>query len=420
MRMSDRGVENVFLRLRWPETDGNRMPGLRLHDLLRVPPVGGSSAMALQGMRARFLDYLGHSVRLAQGHRQNRPCTLRLILARTAPFGSLQSVLMAQHFLLSAAARSLSAAKIMRMSDRGVENVFLRLRWPETDGKPVCPGCGCTICYACRRSVDRPRWRCKACRHDFSITSGTLFAWHKLPLRTYLLAVAAFCNEVKGKSMLALARDLDVQYKTAFVLAHKLREAIASSTKGLRIGGEGRTAEIDGACFGGHVRPENLACDRIDRRLAENQSGKRQVVVVMRERDGRTLTQVFSAEEAAVAAIGQRIAKGTLVHADESPAWNPLHARFAMRRVNHQDGYSVAGACTNGAESYFSRLRRGELGHHHHLAGPYLPRYAQEAAWREDLRRVSNGEQAYGVVRLALRCRPSVDFSGYWQRARPA
>ena len=207
---------------------------------------------------------------------------------------------MAQHFLLSAAARSLSAAKIMRMSDRGVENVFLRLRWPETDGKPVCPGCGCTVCYACRRPADCPRWRCKACRGDFSITSGTLFAWHKLPLRTYLLAVAAFCNEVKGKSMLALARDLDVQYKTAFVLAHKLREAIASSTKALRIGGEGRTAEIDGACFGGHVRPENLAAGRIDRRLAENQSGKRKVVVVMREREGRTLAQVFPAEEAAV------------------------------------------------------------------------------------------------------------------------
>ena len=54
-----------------------------------------------------------------------------------------------------------------------------------------------------------------------------LFAWHKLPLRTYLLAVAGFCNEVKGKSMLAFCRELDVQYKTAFVLAHKLREAIA-------------------------------------------------------------------------------------------------------------------------------------------------------------------------------------------------
>jgi transposase-like protein len=327
---------------------------------------------------------------------------------------------MAQHFLLSAAARSLSPAKVMRMSDQGAENVFARLRWPETDGKPVCPGCGCQICYDCRRLPAQPRWRCKACRGDFSVTSNTLFAWHKLPIKSYLMAIAVFCNEVKGKSMLAFSRDLDVQYKTAFVLAHKLREAMASSIKALRIGGEGRAAEVDGAYFGGHVRPENLAADRIDRRLAENQSGKRQVVVAMRERAGRTLAQVFPAEADAVAAIRLRIAKGTTVHADESAAWNPLHASFAMRRINHQDGYSIDGACTNGAESYFSRLRRGEIGHHHHIAGPYLVRYAQEAAWREDLRRVSNGGQVHDVAGLAMRCRPSVDFCGYWQRARAA
>ena len=327
---------------------------------------------------------------------------------------------MAQHFLLSAAARSLSLAKVMHLSDGGVEDVFRRLRWPETDGKPVCPDCGCAICYACRRPAGQLRWRCKACRRDFSITSGTLFAWHKLPLRTYLLAVVVFCNEVKGKSMLAFARDLDVQYKTAFVLAHKLREAMAASIKGLRIGGEGRVAEIDGAYFGGHVRPENRAADRVDRRLAGNKSGKRRVVVAVRERGGRTLPQVFAGEDAAVPAIRQRIARGTVVHADESPAWNPLHARFAMQRINHQHGYSINGACTNGAESYFSRLRRAELGHHHHIAGPYLVRYAQEAAWREDLRRVSNGEQAHGVVSLAMRSPPSVDFCGYWQRAQAA
>ena len=327
---------------------------------------------------------------------------------------------MGQHFLLSATARSLSAAKIMRMSESGVENVFLRLRWPETDGKPVCPDCGSLVCYTRQRSAGQPRWRCKACHHDFSITSGTLFAWHKLPLRTYLLAVAAFCNEVKGKSMLALARELDVQYKTAFVLAHKMREAMAASVKALRIGGQGRTAEIDGAYFGGHIRQENLAADRIDRRLAENRSGKRKVVVAMRERSGRTLAAVFAAEADALPTIRQRIAAGTVVHADESAAWNPLHASFPMQRINHQDGYSIDGACTNGAESYFSRLRRGELGHHHHIAGPYLVRYAQEAAWREDLRRLSNGEQMKGVVGLAMRCRPSVDFCGYWQRARQA
>jgi hypothetical protein len=152
----------------------------------------------------------------------------------------------------------------------------------------------------------------------------------------------------------------------------------------------------------------------------ENQSGKRQVVVAMRERGGRTLTQVFAAEADAVAAVRLRIAKGTVVHADESPAWNTLHAGFSMRRINHQEGYSLGGACINGAESYFSRLRRGELGHHHHISGPYLVRYAQEAAWREDLRRVSNGEQVYGVIGLAMRCPPSVDFCGYWQRAQAA
>jgi hypothetical protein len=83
-------------------------------------------------------------------------------------------------------------------------------------------------------------------------------------------------------------------------------------------------------------------------------------------------------------------------------------------------GYAIEGACTNAAESYFSRLRRAELGHHHHIAGPYLVRYAREAAWRQDLRRVSNGEQTHAVVREAMVCPPSVDFCGYWQRAHAA
>ena len=154
---------------------------------------------------------------------------------------------LAQHVLLSAAARSLNPGKVMRMSDRGAENVFLRLRWPQTDGKPVCPNCGCQVCYDCHRSANQPRWRCKACRADFSVTSGTLFAWHKVPLKSYLMAIAVFCNEVKGKSMLAFSRDLDVQSKTAFVLAHKLRAAMASGRKALRIGGTANRRSISAA-----------------------------------------------------------------------------------------------------------------------------------------------------------------------------
>jgi hypothetical protein len=71
------------------------------------------------------------------------------------------------------------------MSDRATENMFLRLRCPQTDGKPVCPPCGCQIHYNCRRLTNQPRWRGKG-RADFPVTSGTLFAWHKLSLKSYL------------------------------------------------------------------------------------------------------------------------------------------------------------------------------------------------------------------------------------------
>ena len=137
---------------------------------------------------------------------------------------------------------------------------------------------------------------------------------------------------------------------------------------------------------------------------------------MIRERDGRTLPFVFPAEEAAVPVIRQRVERGTVVHADESPAWNTLHAGFTMRRINHRDGYSIGGACTNGAESYFSRLRRGELGHHHHVAGPYLLRYVQEAAWREDA--VASATVSRRTASCAWRCSPARrSISGYWQRA---
>ena len=72
--------------------------------------------------------------------------------------------------------------------------------------------------------------------------SGTLFASHKLPLRCYLAAIAMFCNEVKGKSALALSRDLGLAYKSAFVLLHKLREAMAEEMRGRVVGGEGKEA----------------------------------------------------------------------------------------------------------------------------------------------------------------------------------
>jgi transposase-like protein len=323
---------------------------------------------------------------------------------------------MSQHFLLSPRAKTLTLAHAMRMSTEEAETMFARIRWPDTDGAPVCPHCGGTAVYNIREPGGVPRWRCKACNKGFSVTSGTLFAWHKLPVQSYLGAIAIFCNEVKGKAALALSRDLGTSYKTAFVLAHKIREAMAAEMKGERVGGEGKTVETDGAYFGGYVKPANLRENRRDRRLAGNKSGKRRVVVVVRERGGSTLPAVFKSESAALGWISAHVAKGTEIVADEAPSWNDLHSRYKVERIDHQQAYSLNGVYSNNAESFFSRLRRAEMGHHHHVAGPYLVRYAQESAWREDKRRVSNGDQVQMTVSLALASRPSVDFCGYWQR----
>ena len=89
-----------------------------------------------------------------------------------------------------------------------------------------------------------------------------------------------------------------------------------------------------------------------------------------------------------------------------------------MDRIDHGAAYSLPGGVyTNGAEEFFSRMRRAEIGHHHHIAGAYLIRYAQEAAWREDWRRVDNGRQVQAVMQLAMAAPVSVDWCGYWQRA---
>jgi transposase-like protein len=325
-----------------------------------------------------------------------------------------------QHFLLSRNAKTLSLATVFRMSDADAETTFRNVRWAETDGEPVCPLCGGFDAYDCRRPNGAPRFRCRACAKDFSITSGTMFASHKLPLRMYLAAIAIFCNEVKGKSMLAMSRDLGLSYKAAFVLGHKMREAMAAEMRGRTLGGEAKTAEVDGGYFGGYSKPANLLANRKDRRLAENQTGKRRVVVVIRERGGDTLPAVFHTEAAATNFIRAHVKPGTVVNADEATSWDSLHAKYEMKRINHSEAYSLDGACTNWAEEYFSRLRRAEVGIHHHISGPYLLRYAQEAAWREDSRRVSNGDQVGRIAALAMASKPSVDFCGYWQRRKAA
>jgi transposase-like protein len=315
---------------------------------------------------------------------------------------------MAQHFLLTAAARNLSLKDIFRMSDDQAHGTFQAIRFASNGGNAFCPRCGSTevYTYAARRI-----WKCKACQHQFSVTSGTIFASRKLPVRDYLAATAIFVNSVKGISALQLGRDLDVQYKTAFVLAHKLREALTAEQAQVVLSG---VVEVDGVYVGGHIRQENAKADRTDRRLAAN--AKRQSVVVARQRDGGTRTFKVAKESDAIDLIRTVVAPGSVVHADEAGGWDKLHAFYEMHRINHSVAFSLDGACTNQAESFFSRLRRAEIGQHHHISGKYLGFYAAEMAWREDNRRVPNGAQHQAAIGAALGHPVSRVWAGYWQR----
>ncbi len=325
---------------------------------------------------------------------------------------------MSQHFLLSAKARTLSVLQVARMSDQEAFEVFKELRWGAGEAV-ACPCCGVVAMHAFRK--DRRQWRCLDCGHTFSVTAGTIFANHKLPLKTYLAAIAIYANAAKGLSALQLSRDLNIQYKTAFVLFHKMRESLMEHRDESALAGE---VHIDGAYVNGYVRPKNKKADRIDRRLAVNQRPDKRCVLVLRQKANgsegasKTLTFVLKSEnQAEVSTLaGKFVHKGSVICADESNAYDPLHARFDTRRVNHSIEYrSDAGTTNNLAESYFSRFRRMQYGQTHKFGNQYLANYANEAAFREDTRRQSNGAIFLEVTRRCARTRTSRDWCGYWQ-----
>ena len=152
------------------------------------------------------------------------------------------------------------------MSNAEAQDALRQIRWADNGGDPYCPKCGCLHVTSL---ATRPVWKCKGCTYQFSVTAGTIFADRKRPIRDYLLAVAIFCNGAKGVSALQLSRDLDVQYKTAFVLAHKLREIVDAEQHKATLNG---VCEIDGAYFGGKSKQKNRVAERVDRRAVEEQT----------------------------------------------------------------------------------------------------------------------------------------------------
>jgi hypothetical protein len=174
--------------------------------------------------------------------------------------------------------------------------------------------------------------------------------------------------------------------------------------KALRIDGEGASGRDRRRLLRRSYPAIEPNRDRPDRRLAENHSGKRQVVVAMRELAGRTRGSDGTRR-------GGRRADdppASLGHPAESTAWTTLHAGFAVRRINYQDGYSLDGACTihtspisrvcAAAKSAITTISPGRI----LSATPRKPPGGKTSA----------ASKVYGVVGLPMRCSPSVAFCG--------
>jgi transposase-like protein len=337
---------------------------------------------------------------------------------------------MAQHYLLSAAARSLDPEQIFCMSEEEAHERLKSLRWEATDGEPVCPreGCGCDavwytrrVCPSRSRKPDRPAvirhiWRCKLCDRQFSVTTGTIFQGRKLSFRRILRLAYYFSNNPKSVSSIFVSQRIQSEYKTAFVNSQKLREALAASQFAQSpLNG---VVEIDATYVGGHRRSANLVKNQRGR--GGRNTRQQKCITVMRQRGpgGRSVAVITRTDGEAVPLIRRHIGDATIC-SDYAPAYNALSLHYEMVRIDHSnEGYSVDGRHTNGAESFFARLKRATKGTHHRIAGPYTHLYANELCWREDHRRISAQDQFDKILKAALHHPPSARFRRYWDRKK--
>ena len=336
-----------------------------------------------------------------------------------------------QHFLLSAQARTVSLNEVFGWSDNKVFRTFCEFRWGSKT-KQVCPRCAVFDSHQLFKSTKvgmdgkalPGRWRCKHCHGFFSLTSGTVFNSHKLPLRTLLAALVLFVNSVKGLSALQMSREIGVSYKTAYVLLQKVRdtlfkERILNPLKGV--------VEIDGGYLKTAMRKANKKKERKDSRLEENQNPQKCVVLALRQRSKdfakgaeRSITVILKSEnpEDVQAAVERFVEPGSYVFTDGHNSYSALskHPDYIHEVVNHEEEYqSDDGINQNQAESFFSRMRRLVDGQIHQLAQKHIDLYANEIVFREDWRRKSNGFQFRQLGQMMMQNKPSSSFAKYWQ-----
>jgi transposase-like protein len=274
--------------------------------------------------------------------------------------------------------------------DETAARTFLEAqRWP--DG-PVCPHCGSVEnIRKLKGKSHRPGlYQCNSCREHFTVTVGTVYERSHIPLHKWLLATHLLCSSKKGMSAHQLHRMLRITYKSAWFMAHRIRESMREVNPE-PMGGEGQSVEADETYYGQK--------DEFRGKPWKEKKGhlkKCSVVSLVSEGKART----FHVDHANVETIREilvtNVRRETELHTDESPLYRRTGEEFAgHRRVHHSVGeYVRDGATTNHVENYFSVFKRGMRGVYQHCSEKHLQRYLNEFDFRYNARTISDADRA--------------------------
>lgn len=267
------------------------------------------------------------------------------------------------------------------------------IRWPEG---PFCPHCGEVeaITKLQGKSTRPGVYKCRSCRKPFTVTVGTVFERSKISLCKWLMATHLLCASKKGMSAHQLHRMLGVTYKTAWFMAHRIREAMREGSFTTPMGGAGKHVEADETYIGGKAK------NRAHRRGA---LPKKEAIVSLVERGG--MVRSFHVKRVTAKELRKTITfnvdPATTLQTDQWKGYRPVGRLLAQHEaVNHSVNEYVRGtAYTNTVENYFSILKRGLYGTYQHVAKHHLKRYVGEFDFRYNTRTVTDAERAHAALK---------------------